>query len=122
MISHCWSRTIVVSTVACFFFASSFALGGVSYQDPTGGWRYTYDGTFQPGLTDADCVGGTCPPGYGTSDDEQALRWDLGTQARRQMGRIGSRRCRTDSGRQFSRRRGGIARRQYDLPAGPRRR
>jgi hypothetical protein len=42
------------------------AQAGVQYAAPTGGWRYTYQGIFNPGIDGL-------PPGYGTKGDEQAL-------------------------------------------------
>jgi hypothetical protein len=53
--------------------------GGVLYQDPAGGWRYTYQGNFNPGIEGN-------PPGFGDNNDFMALdgtwqhnqsdRWD----------------------------------------------
>jgi hypothetical protein len=46
---------------------------GVSYQDPAGGWKYTYQGTFNAGVADAGCAGGVCPAGFGASNQTGAL-------------------------------------------------
>jgi len=59
---------------------------GVSYQNPAGGWRYTYQGTFNPPVADAGCVnsGGVCPAGYGTSIQTAALdgTWQHGQSSK----------------------------------------
>jgi hypothetical protein len=49
------------------------AHAGVRYLEPSGGWRYEYDGTFNDAVIDSGCVGGICPPGYGAANDTQAL-------------------------------------------------
>jgi hypothetical protein len=49
------------------------AEAGVSYQDPAGGWQYSYQGTFNAPVVDAGCTGGTCPAGYGSSNQTGAL-------------------------------------------------
>jgi hypothetical protein len=61
-------------------FAVEAARAGVSYLDPVGGWRYTYQGTFNPGVMDGpvgsqddDFVGDFGPAGYGTDGAKQAL-------------------------------------------------
>ncbi len=59
--------------VAAVTFCCQVAMAGVSYLEPAGGWRYQYDGTFNPGVTDAGCLGGVCPPGYGRANDTDAL-------------------------------------------------
>jgi hypothetical protein len=42
------------------------AQAGVSYADPVGGWRYSYEAdAFIAGTVDDSCVGGSCPDGYG---------------------------------------------------------
>ena len=41
-------------------------MGGVSYADPSGGWRYEYGGTFGASI-------GGLPPGYGDSSQHSAL-------------------------------------------------
>lgn len=48
------------------------ALGGVKYLDPAGGWRYTYEGTFNPGVIDGEAgsdddnfIGDVGPAGFG---------------------------------------------------------
>lgn len=48
------------------------ALGGISYLDPAGGWRYTYDGTFNAGVMDGEAggnedrfIGDFGPAGFG---------------------------------------------------------
>ena len=50
---------------------------GVNYADPAGGWRYTFEADpFPAGIGGMDgdgCVGGVCPPGYGTDNDRDAL-------------------------------------------------
>ena len=55
-------------------------LGGVSYLNPAGGWRYTYDGTFNPGVADGPAgtptdrlVGDFGPAGYGDHEEAGAL-------------------------------------------------
>lgn len=52
---------------------ANLARGGVAYEAPAGGWRYTYDGTFGPAVADGQCRDGLCPPGFGTSADTMAL-------------------------------------------------
>ena len=77
-----WSwRTLVLrvgSAGATLLFAS-IVYGGVSYQDPAGGWRYKYNGTFP-----ATGINGY-PPGFGdgatqaldgTWRHDQTDRWD----------------------------------------------
>lgn len=49
------------------------ALAGVNYLDPAGGWRYTYQGTFNAGVTNNGFVGGVGPAGFGTPQEQQAL-------------------------------------------------
>jgi hypothetical protein len=42
------------------------ARAGVSYNDPAGGWRYSYEANpFIAGTVNSACVGGVCPDGYG---------------------------------------------------------
>jgi len=55
---------IAVALSPLWLFQASRA--GVKFLDPTGGWRYTYDGAFNPG-TDG------LPDGFGNSQQEQAL-------------------------------------------------
>lgn len=52
--------TYAISTAICFGGTGPSALAGVNYLNPAGGWRYTYDGTFNAGLTDG---------AVGTKDD-----------------------------------------------------
>lgn len=85
-------RPLIVA-VAILVFPHSFASqsrAGVSYQDPTGGWRYSYGGTFNAGMSgfSTSTTGGTGigPAGYGTPSqtqaldgtwrDDQASKWD----------------------------------------------
>jgi hypothetical protein len=61
------------------------ALAGVSYQTPSGGWNYSYDGNFIPGVADPDFIGGVSPAGFGGSTSlaldgtwrqDQGNKWD----------------------------------------------
>ena len=45
----------------------------MSYQDPSGGWRYTYGGTFNAPVVSGGFVGGVGPTGYGQPNDTEAL-------------------------------------------------
>ena len=63
-----WVVAIVVALVD-----STRTEAGVSYQDPAGGWRYTYGGTFNAPVVDPGFVGGVGPAGYGKSNDSEAL-------------------------------------------------
>lgn len=47
-------------------YAAHYSQAGVSYDNPVGGWAYTYDGTFDAGV-------GGLPAGYGDSGDLSAL-------------------------------------------------
>jgi hypothetical protein len=40
----------------------------VSYQTPTGGWNYIYEGNFIPGVNDDAFIGGVSPPGFGGTE------------------------------------------------------
>jgi hypothetical protein len=63
-----------VVLIACVHAVSTPRLNaGVEYQDPVGGWRYLYGGTFNPGVVDANFIGGVGPAGYGTTGDRDAL-------------------------------------------------
>jgi len=64
--------------VACLLHSTSLAQTGVSYLDPVGGWRYTYDGAFDPGINGL-------PDGYGNGSSlaldgtwvhDQGDKWD----------------------------------------------
>jgi len=69
-----------------FTIQASYA--SLSYLEPAGGWRYTYDGTLNPGVVDEDFEGGVGPDGYGfrntslggaldgTFRHDQGSRWD----------------------------------------------
>ncbi len=61
------------SLLAVLHLMPTTAEGGVSYLDPAGGWRYTYDGTFNPGVVDPGFVGGVGPAGFGSPSDRDAL-------------------------------------------------
>ncbi len=67
-------------TTLFFVWTAHSVLAGVSYLNPAGGWRYTYEGTFNPGVADGaagtagdNFIGDFGPAGYGQSDDSQAL-------------------------------------------------
>jgi hypothetical protein len=52
--------------LAASLLACHTAQAGVSYTDPAGGWRYTYEANpFIAGTVNSNCVGGVCPAGYG---------------------------------------------------------
>jgi hypothetical protein len=54
----------VASLLACHS-----ARAGVEYADPAGGWRYTYAANpFIAGTANGNCVGGTCPAGFGLAN------------------------------------------------------
>src|SRR5262245_38387816 len=53
--------------------ASANVEAGVSYQDPAGGWRYSYGGTFNAPVASPGFIGGLGPAGYGKPDDSEAL-------------------------------------------------
>ncbi|QEG33206.1 hypothetical protein Pr1d_04670 [Bythopirellula goksoeyrii] len=66
--------SIVISTLICSCSLHS-VMAGVNYLDPAGGWRYTYDGTFNPGVTDGaagtgddNFIGDFGPAGFGGKD------------------------------------------------------
>lgn len=76
--------------LACLCLAVQYntsVLAGVSYLEPSGGWRYSYDGSFNAGVVSTGFVGGVGPAGYGipggsggaldgTWRHNQADRWD----------------------------------------------
>jgi hypothetical protein len=66
-------RCVWVFAVVCGLVGSRCGKAGVSYQDPAGGWQYTYQGTFNAPVVDAGCTGGTCPAGFGNSNQTGAL-------------------------------------------------
>jgi hypothetical protein len=69
-----WYRRFVwVLAAISAYVAPTCAIGGVEYLDPAGGWRYTYGGTFNPGVVSGGFVGGVGPAGYGQSNDSEAL-------------------------------------------------
>lgn len=64
-----WGLNVAFGT-ALFALIGAPCQAGVNYADPAGGWLYSYEGTFNPGVEDDDdCVGGTCPPGFGGDPD-----------------------------------------------------
>jgi len=58
--------SVGVSVLLLGMIAARSAEGSVNYVEPTGGWLYTYEGTFNPGI-------GGMPDGYGTSSLDLAL-------------------------------------------------
>jgi len=68
-----YRRLFWVVTVIVAVFGVTRSEAGVSYQDPSGGWRYTYGGTFNPGVVSGSFIGGVGPAGYGQPNDSQAL-------------------------------------------------
>ncbi|TWU27885.1 PEP-CTERM sorting domain-containing protein [Bythopirellula polymerisocia] len=67
--------TYASSIAICFAWAIPGVFAGVSYLNPAGGWRYTYDGTFNPGVTDGVAgtgddkfIGDFGPAGFGGKD------------------------------------------------------
>jgi hypothetical protein len=76
-------RGLMLTGISILFSQSlvvEVALAGVNYLDPAGGWRYTYQGTFNPGVMDGavgtaddDFVGDFGPAGFGTDGEQQAL-------------------------------------------------
>lgn len=58
--------TVAIALLAGPWCAANQVRAGVMYTDPPGGWRYSYQGTFNPGVEGL-------PPGYGKSDDSEAL-------------------------------------------------
>jgi|GEM_PF-2569120 len=70
-------KTAACASSACLFlFGMLFSVpahAGVSYQDPAGGWQYSYDGSFNAPVTDPAFVGGVGPAGFGTINQSEAL-------------------------------------------------
>ena len=67
------SALLTATVVVAFLVLISNAQAGVDYDDPAGGWRYTYEGDFIAAVEDPNCDGGVCPPGYGDSNDKGGL-------------------------------------------------
>jgi hypothetical protein len=44
---------------------ATISRAGVSYLLPSGGWNYSYEGNFVPGVADMDFIGGISPAGFG---------------------------------------------------------
>ncbi len=58
--------TLVGALAIAFVLGMTSSQAGVNYSDPAGGWRYTYEGTFDPGINNPDkFIGGTGPAGFG---------------------------------------------------------
>lgn len=72
MYNRGWGRA-AASAAVLFTLLSSWVHGGVSYLDPSGGWRYTYQGILNPGIDGL-------PAGYGHGDDTAGLdgTWEHG--------------------------------------------
>jgi len=75
---------LVFAGLACFFGART-AHAGVSYQTPSGGWAYNYEGNFIPGVADSAFIGGVSPAGFGSTTElaldgtwrqDQGNKWD----------------------------------------------
>jgi hypothetical protein len=66
------SSTLAVAAIFCGV-AAPLVYGGVSYNNPAGGWRYTYQGILSPGIEGL-------PDGYGHGDDTAGLdgTWEHG--------------------------------------------
>lgn len=67
------SRFVWVFAIVEGLLGSVPCEAGVSYQDPAGGWRYSYGGTFNAPVVDGGFVGGVGPAGYGRANDSEAL-------------------------------------------------
>ncbi|MES1213674.1 MAG: hypothetical protein ABUL64_03730, partial [Singulisphaera sp.] len=59
-------RSFVVMALGIIQSLAVPAWAGVDYQNPTGGWRYSYDGTFNAGINGL-------PAGYGDSGRQSSL-------------------------------------------------
>lgn len=68
-----YRRFVWILAAVSGLVASAAVEAGVSYQAPAGGWRYTYEGTFNPGVVSGSFVGGVGPAGYGKPNDSEAL-------------------------------------------------
>jgi hypothetical protein len=68
-----YRRLLWLVLVAVALLGGTRADAGVSYQNPAGGWTYTYGGTFNAPVVDNQFVGGVGPAGYGKPNDSEAL-------------------------------------------------